>query len=169
MKKFLLVGQPNVGKSSLLNALTGSNVQTSNYPGTTVEIFKAKAVINDVEYEFIDTPGIYNLYPSSLEEEVTERSILEDDYDFVILIVDATVIERGLVQAVALCELGIPMILAINFWEEAEFKGIYIDSKELERKLGIPVVKINPVKRGGIKELVSRLSEAKKSDIKNKV
>jgi ferrous iron transport protein B len=164
--KVLLVGQPNVGKSSLLNALTGSRVQTSNYPGTTVEIFKAKTIIDSTEYEFIDTPGIYNLYPSSLEEEITERAILEEDYDFVILIIDATAIERGLAQALALIELGVPLIVAVNFWEEAEAKGVTIDFEGLEEELGVPVVKINPVKRGGLKELILRLSEARRSSLK---
>jgi len=168
MRRVLLVGQPNVGKSSLLNALTGSNVQTSNYPGTTVEIFKARAKIGDVEYEFIDTPGIYNIFPSSLEEEVTERALLEEDYDFAILVVDATAIERGLLQAVALAELGVPMIVALNFWEEAQAKGIDIDIKGLERDLGVPVVKVNPLKKGGISQLISRLEEARKSTLRVK-
>lgn len=161
MKRVLLIGQPNVGKSTLLNALTGSKVQISNYPGTTVELFKSSACIDGVEYEFVDTPGIYNLYPSSLEEKVTERVILEGNYDAIILIIDATAIERGLAQAVAVAELGVPLLIAINFWEEAESKGIFIDVEGLERDFGVPVIRINPLKREGILELKIRLKEAK--------
>jgi ferrous iron transport protein B len=166
LKRVILLGQPNVGKSSLLNALTGASVQVSNYPGTTVEVTKAKTRINGVEYEFIDTPGIYNLYPSSLEEEVTERVVLEGNYDFAIVIIDATAVERGLAFLISVAELGIPMIVAFNFWEEAEAKGIIIDYRGLERILGVPVVKINPLKRGGLRELISRFGEARRPRVK---
>ena len=155
--RVVLVGQPNVGKSSLLHALTGAAVRTANYPGTTVDLYTARAVIGGVEYEFIDTPGVYNLYPSSLEEEVTERVILEGDYDYAILIVDATALERGLLLAVALIELGVPMIVAVNFWEEAEARGITIDYRGLEAELGVPVARVNPLKRGGLGELLEAL------------
>jgi ferrous iron transport protein B len=163
MRRVILVGQPNVGKSTILNALTGANVRVANYPGTTVDIYRASALIDGIMYEFVDTPGIYNLYPSSLEEEVTERVILEWDYDAVVLIIDATAVERGLLLAVALAELGVPMIIAVNFWEEAERKGILIDYRGLEGELGVPVVKVNPLRRGGLRELVERLSEARPS------
>jgi ferrous iron transport protein B len=95
-RRVLLLGQPNVGKSSLLKALTGARVQVSNYPGTTVEVRRASTVIGGVEYEFIDTPGIYNLFPSSLEEEVTEHALLEGGYDFVIVVIDATNTKFGI-------------------------------------------------------------------------
>jgi len=163
LRRVILVGQPNVGKSSLLNALTGANVRVANYPGTTVDIYRARAVIGGVEYEFIDTPGIYNLYPSSLEEEVTESVLLEWDYDLVVLVVDATAIERGLLLAVSLAELGVPMLVAVNFWEEAERRGILIDYRGLEAELGVPVVRINPLRKDGLRGLVERLGEARPS------
>ncbi|WP_317895696.1 ferrous iron transport protein B [Pyrofollis japonicus] len=164
-KRVLLLGQPNVGKSSLLRALTGARVQVSNYPGTTVEVTRASTVINGVRYEFVDTPGVYNLFPSSIEEEVTERALLSEDYDFVIVVLDATAIERGLVFAVSVAELGPRMIIAVNFWEEAEKKGIYIDYRGLEEAFGVPVVRINPVRKNGVRELVGRLGEARQSKI----
>ncbi|MET1102208.1 MAG: FeoB small GTPase domain-containing protein [Pyrodictiaceae archaeon] len=154
----MLVGQPNVGKSSLLNALTNANVGVANYPGTTVDIYRARAVIGGEEYEFIDTPGIYNLYPSSLEE-ITERILLEEDYDFAVVLVDAIALERGILLAISLIELGVPLVVAINFWEEAKRRGIRIDYVGLERELGVPVVRINPVKRGGLEEFIRRIRE----------
>ncbi len=161
-RRVVLVGQPNVGKSSIVAALTGARVRVSNYPGTTVEVSTATAVIGGVEYEFIDTPGVYNLYPSSIEEEVTERVLLEWDYDAVVLVVDATAVERGLLLAVAVAELAPPMVVAVNFWEEAERRGIRIDYEALERLLGVPVVRVNPLRRDGLRELVERLGEARR-------
>ena len=165
-KRVLLVGQPNVGKSSLLKALTGSHVQISNYPGTTVEVTVARSYIKGVSYEFIDTPGIYNLYASSLEEEVTERVLIEEEYDFVIVVIDATAIERGLVFLLSVIELGVPVIVAVNFWEDAEKKGLKIDYSGLEKDLGVPFVRINPIRKNGISRLVERLDEAKVSSFR---
>lgn len=162
MKRVVLIGQPNVGKSSLLNALTGARVNVANYPGTTVDIYTARTVIGGEEYEFIDTPGIYNLYPSSLEEEITERIIISGDYDFAIAVVDATAIERGLLIVVSLIELGVPLIVAVNFWEEAEQKGIEIDYRGLEEELGVPVVRVNPIRKGGLADLIARMRDARR-------
>ena len=164
--KILLIGQPNVGKSSLINALTGAKVIVSNYPGTTIDIIEGKAKINGIEYTFLDTPGIYNLFPSTMEEKITDEIVLNGDYDFVIQVIDAVSLERSLIITMSLIELGVPLILAINFWEEAEKKGIEIDIKKLEEMLGVKVVKINPIKKNGVKELERNLNEARKSHFK---
>jgi len=165
-RKILLLGQPNVGKSTLLNALTGAGVHTSNYPGTTVEVTKAEALLEGAEYEFIDTPGIYNLFPSSMEEEVTERVLIEEEYEAVVVVTDATAIERSLVFALSVLELGVPAVIALNFWEEAERRGISINYGGLENELGIPIVRVNPLKKGGLNELIKRLKEARPSKLK---
>ncbi len=158
--RVLLIGQPNVGKSSLLGALTGAKVMVSNYPGTTVDVSQGRSVIRGKEYTFVDTPGAYSLNPSSEEEKVADRMVLEGDYAFAIQIVDATSLERNLIMTLQLAELGVPLIVALNFWEEAQKKGTRVDIPLLSEALGVPVVRINPV-RGRLGELVSRLDEAR--------
>ena len=160
IRRIVLVGQPNVGKSSIINALTGTHLRTANYPGTTVEIYRASMKLDNIKYELIDTPGIYNLYPSSIEERVTEEVLLEGNYDAVVLVIDATALERGLMLALELRELGIPLVIAVNFWEEAEKKGITINYSGLERDLGVPVVRVNPLKKDGLSDLLKALHKA---------
>lgn len=160
--KILLVGQPNVGKSSLLNALVGPRVVISNYPGTTVEITRAKKIFNGTKINFIDTPGIYSISDRSEEEKVTEIELFEKEIDGVVIIADATSIERSLYIVLQIMEAGIPTILAVNFVEDARSKGIIIDYKRLSKILRIPVVPINPIKKKGIKNLLKKILETKK-------
>jgi ferrous iron transport protein B len=152
--KILLVGQPNVGKSSLLNALVGPIVTVSNYPGTTVEITKARKSFNKTIIEFVDTPGIYSVSDRSEEEKVTERALFEEEANGVILIADATSLERSLYIALQVLEAQIPTILALNFVEDAEKKGIEIDCEKLQTVLNIPVAPINPLTKKGIDKLI---------------
>ncbi len=161
--KILLIGQPNVGKSSLLNALVGPRVTVSNYPGTTVEVTSAKKKINDTEIEFVDTPGIYSISDRSEEEKVTERALFEEDKDGVITVVDATSLERGLYMILQILEAQVPTILALNFVEDAEKKGIKVDCVKLERLLGIPVIPINPLTKIGIDKIVDAILKIKKA------
>ncbi|GAI45330.1 unnamed protein product, partial [marine sediment metagenome] len=115
--KILLIGQPNSGKSSLLNALVGPRVIVSNYPGTTVEIVKAKKKIDDTEIEFVDTPGIYSISDRSEEEKITEKVLFEEKADGAIIIADATSLERSLYMVLQILEAQIPTIVALNFIE----------------------------------------------------
>ncbi|MFW9987379.1 MAG: ferrous iron transport protein B [Candidatus Odinarchaeota archaeon] len=154
--KMIFIGQPNVGKSSLLNALVGTKIMVSNYPGTSVEIMesnktmslyvKNKDKIQETEYSFKDTPGIYSISDhSSAEETITKKSILENNYDIIIMIMDATALERSLYFALQVQETGQKIVLGLNFNEEANKKGIIINSKKLSKIIGIPVVKFNPI------------------------
>ena len=159
--KILLIGQPNVGKSSLLNAFVGSRVTVSNYPGTTVEITKAKKKVNSTEIEFVDTPGIYSISDRSEEEKVTERALFEEDKDGIIMVVDATSLERSFYMVLQILEAGIPGVLALNFIEDAEKKGIRINCERLRKLLGIPVVPINPLTKMGIDKLMEMILKIK--------
>ncbi len=152
-KKVALVGNPNVGKSVLFNALTGSYVTVSNYPGTSVEVARGTAIIAGESYEIIDTPGMYSLLPISEEERVARRILLEDPPDMVIHVVDARNLERMLAMTVQLVEAGLPVILVVNILDEAERLGIAIDIPLLTKRLGIPVVGAAVARKRGLSEI----------------
>ena len=159
--KILLIGQPNVGKSSLLNALVGPKVTVSNYPGTTVELTSAKKRFNNTEIEFIDTPGIYSISDRSEEEKITEKTLFKGDIDGVIVLADTTSLEKSLYVILQILEAQIPTIVALNFVEDATKKGIKISSDKLEKILNIPIVKINPQTKMGINNLLDTVSKIK--------
>jgi ferrous iron transport protein B len=153
--KILLVGQPNVGKSSLLNALVGPKVIVSNYPGTTVEVTRAKKTVAGKKIEFIDTPGTYSISDRSEEEKVTEKALFEKKANRAIIVADSSSLERSLYLAFQVLEAGIPTVLALNFVEGAKKKGITIDHKKLSKILGIPIIPINPLTKYGINKLIN--------------
>ena len=163
--RVLLVGQPNVGKSSILNALTGAKVVISNYPGTTIDIISGDLEIDGRNYTLIDTPGVYSLTPSSEEEKVTDKMVLDGNYDFIIQVADATMLSRSFILTYQLAEIGKPFILALNFHEEAEKRHMRVDVPFLEKLVGVPVVKVNPVKRK-MDELLRRMDQARLSNLK---
>jgi ferrous iron transport protein B len=160
--KILLIGQPNVGKSSLLNALVGPRVTVSNYPGTTVEITKARKKFNNTEIEFVDTPGIYSISDRSEEEKVTEKALFEEDKDATITITDATSLERSFYMVLQILEAQVPTVLALNFVEDAKKKGIKIDYEKLGKILGVPVISLNPLTKKGIDKLLDAVLKIKK-------
>ncbi len=162
--KILLIGQPNVGKSSLFNALVGPKVVVSNYPGTSVEIAKAEKIFNGTKVNFIDTPGIYSISDRSEEEKVTEKALFEEHVDGAIIIADATSLERSIYIVLQVLEANIPVVLALNFVEDAEKKGIEIDCSKLKEILNIPVIAINPLTKRGIKELLNIVLKIKKTE-----
>ena len=154
MKTIVLVGQPNSGKSSLFNALAGYRAVTSNYPGTTVEALEAKITLHGDRVRLVDTPGIYSLSDATLEERVTKKIILETEPDVIIDLVDATSLEKGLYFTLQLLEAELPVVVALNFIEEAKRRGIEVAADQLAGLLGIPVFAINPVRKRGIDQLV---------------
>ena len=141
--KVALVGNPNCGKTTLFNALTGSNQYVGNWPGVTVEKKEGEAKLGDVRFTVVDLPGIYSLSPYSMEELVARKFIIEEQPDAIIDIVDATNLERNLYLTMQLLELERPVVLAVNFMDEVEKQGDSIDCGRLAAHLGVPVVPIS--------------------------
>lgn len=166
--KFALAGNPNCGKTTLFNKLTGSKQYVGNWPGVTVEKKEGRAKFYGKNISILDLPGIYSLSPYSPEEVVTRNCIIDEDLQLIINIVDATNIERNLYLTTQIAELGKPMVIALNMIDLLEKRGDRIDYKRLERKLGIPVVPISAGKGTGIDELMKlAISYAEKNQIVN--
>jgi len=159
MMHILLVGNPNVGKSALFSRLTGTHIIASNYPGTTVGFTKGYLKLGEERAELIDVPGTYTLEPSSRAEEVAVQML--KDGDLIINIVDATNLERNLNLTLQLLERRIPMIVALNMWDDTRHRGVKVDVAKLEELLGVPIVPTVGVTGQGVRELVGRLSEAR--------
>lgn len=145
-----LVGSPNVGKSALFNRLTGTYVTVSNYPGTTVEVFRGKSRIGGMECSVVDTPGTYSLLPLTEEEKITRSLLIEENPDIVLHVVDAKNISRMISLTIQLIETGLPVILVLNVMDEAESLGVCFNIAVLEKQLGIPVVATSAALNRGI-------------------
>ncbi len=153
-----LIGNPNSGKSSLFNALTGLNQKVGNFPGVTVDKKSGSTKLApDIHATIIDLPGTYSLYPKRSDEWVTYKVLLNQDpsvhADMVILLVDASNLKRNLLFCSQIIDLKIPVVVALTMMDLAGKKGIEIDVEGLERELGIPVVTVNPRKNKGIPQL----------------
>lgn len=158
MKKILLMGNPNVGKSTFFSRLTGVHVVTANYPGTTVGFTQGYMQLGDEKALVTDVPGTYGLEATSKAEKIAVEMLKQGDV--VINVVDATNLERNLHLTLHLIEKNIPLIVALNIWDDARHKGISIDVEKIEKLLGVPVVPTVAVSGEGFKELVSRIPEA---------
>lgn len=149
------VGNPNCGKTTLFNALTGSNLKVANWPGVTVEKKEGIADYKGQKINLVDTPGIYSLTSYSLEEKVTRQCVMEDDIDVIVNVVDASSLERNLYLTMQLLELGKPVILALNMMDIVKERGMEIDMHRLPEMLGdIPVVPVSARKRTGLAVLL---------------
>jgi len=157
--KILLMGNPNVGKSVVFSRMTGVRVISSNYPGTTVSYTKGFLKMGEETAEVVDVPGTYTLEPDSEAEKIAVKML--DDGDVVINVVDATNLERNLNLTLQLLEKGIPMVIALNMWDDVGHRGIKINLSRLEELLGIPLVPTVAVTGQGIKDLVESLPRAR--------
>lgn len=155
-RKVFLVGNPNVGKSVIFNALTGAYAIVSNYPGTTVEVLEGSIEMGGQRWKVVDTPGLYSLRPITEEEGVT-RDILLREAGPVVHVVDAKNLPRMLPLTLELCMSGRPVILALNLMDEAEKAGVEVDIGALSESLGIPVVQMVATKGLGIADLKAAL------------
>ena len=159
-----LAGNPNCGKTTMFNALTGANQYVGNWPGVTVE--KKTVKLKDASGEEVnvtDLPGVYSLSPYTLEEVVTRDFILKENPDVIVDLVDATNIERNLYLTTQLIETGIPVVIALNMCDLLKKNGINIDVKALSKKLGCPIIETSALKKTGLKEVIAEAIKVAKS------
>ncbi len=156
MKTFALAGNPNCGKTTLFNALTGSTAHVGNWPGVTVDKREGVYKGGSENVAICDLPGIYSLSPYTPEEVISRQYILDEKPYGIINIVDATNLERNLYLTTQILEMDVPVIVALNMMDEVEKVGDRVDAKALERALGVPVVEISALKGTGIKQLMER-------------
>ena len=167
-KKFriALAGNPNCGKTSIFNALTGARQHVGNYPGVTVESKSGTFMLNDMEIELIDLPGVYSLSSSSPEEEVAFSELITPGIDLILNVVDSTIPHRSLYLTTQLAELHIPMLLAFNMSDDAKKKGLKFDIPKLEKYFGSPIVQTVGSKSSGVRPLLEQLAKTL-SDLEN--
>jgi ferrous iron transport protein B len=165
MKKVLLMGQANVGKSVIFNRLAGAHVTESNYPGTTVDFAKGRMVIDGENVELIDVPGIFSLQPRDKAEEVAVKMLRDEKDAVVVCVIDSSKVERGLYLALEIIEEGYPVVVALNMWDVAKDGNVKIDTQKLEQILGVPVVPMVATRGEGLKELVLRMKKAAPGEI----
>ena len=159
MKRFALAGNPNSGKTTLFNALTGSTAHVGNWPGVTVDKREGTYKKSEEPISIVDLPGIYSLSPYTAEEVISRNYILEETPDCLINIVDTTNLERNLYLTTQLLEIDVPMIIALNMMDVVEKAGDKLNEKELEKRLGVPVVRISALKSEGLDRLMERALE----------
>ena len=152
-----LAGNPNCGKTSIFNFLTGSNQKVGNWGGVTVEKKEGSIEVEGVTLNFVDLPGIYSLSPYSIEEVIARNYITDEAPDIVINVIDASNIERNLYLTAQLLELGAPVMIALNMGDVAKLRGIRIDKEILSQLLGVPVVETIGRKGTGREELKSTI------------
>ncbi len=159
-----LVGNPNSGKSSLFNCLTGLNQQVGNFPGVTVDKKTGStSILEGLNAEIIDLPGTYSLYPKRLDEWVSYKVLLNQDKDIkadvLVVVADASNLKRNLLFCTQIIDLKAPVVIALTMMDLANRKGIKIDIPALERELGVPVVAVNPRKNKGIIQLKKAIEQ----------
>ncbi|MCP4666083.1 MAG: ferrous iron transport protein B, partial [Deltaproteobacteria bacterium] len=162
MKKKITIalsGNPNAGKTTVFNAITGARQHIANYPGVTVEKKYGHVIHKEYNIEVVDLPGTYSLTAYSLEEIVARDFLVNEKPDLVVDIVDASNFERNLYLGVQLMELGIPLIIALNMMDVAESRDIIIDHMELSSLLGVPVVPMVARSNKGLKRLLDQVTE----------
>lgn len=168
MIKIAFAGNPNVGKSALINAIAGSKLKVGNWPGVTVEKKEAVFIHKGEEIKLVDLPGVYSLSPYSLEEKITRDFILEENPDVVVNVIDSTNLERNLYLTFLLKELEKPMIMALNFYDEFAKLKYKLNMKEFQDMIEIPAIPVSALKETGIEELLDSIITMSKNKEKGK-
>lgn len=158
-----LAGNPNVGKSAFFHQVTGVGVTVSNYPGTTVEVAEGKTTYLDQSVRIIDLPGVYSLGAVSEDERVARRAILDRDIDVILNVVDASNLERNLYLTLQLIELGVPVVVVLNQYDEALDKGLEVEPEILSEELGVPVIETVATEGRNVSEAFGKAIEVGKS------
>ncbi|MFC1562671.1 FeoB small GTPase domain-containing protein, partial [candidate division KSB1 bacterium] len=161
VRKIAIVGLPNSGKSQIFNNLTDEYTLVANYPLTTIEPRRTHCQIKNHYCEIIDTPGLHCLYIHSEEELIVRDMIFSEKPDVIIHCIYAQQLKQSLILTADLLELGIPIVVALNAIDETSRKGIWIDSNELSRLLGVPVIELMAVHKKGMEELKDAISNAR--------
>lgn len=161
-----LAGQPNVGKTTVFNLLTGLSQHVGNWPGKTVEMKEGFHSVNGFELRIVDLPGTYSLSAFSEEERVARDFIIHENPDVVVLVVNASALERSLYLLTEILLLRSPVVVAVNMVDMAEGQGVYIDINALQKSMHIPVVPMVAIKNQGIKELVAKIIEVAEGELK---
>ena len=151
--RLAIAGNPNVGKSTIFNALTGMHQHTGNWPGKTVSNATGYMHFCGNLYKIIDIPGTYSFYPHSAEEEIARDYLISNDFDAVLVVCDAGCLEKNITFVLQVMEVCKNVIICINLIDEAKRKGISVDSEKLSKLLGVPVIKITAQKREEIKNI----------------
>ncbi|MFS1517192.1 FeoB small GTPase domain-containing protein [Bacillus sp. SCS-151] len=154
-----LAGNPNTGKSTLFNTLTGLRQHTGNWPGKTVLRAEGDFEYQENQFKVIDLPGTYSLYSNSADEEVARNYILFEKPDVTVVVIDATALKRNLNLALQIMEMTDRVIVCVNLIDEAKRKGIHINEEKLAKTLGVPVVKISARNKTGINTLLDQINK----------
>ncbi len=163
--RIALAGNPNTGKSTLFNLLTGMRQHTGNWPGKTVIHAEGEYTHKGIDYTIVDLPGTYSLHSNSADEEVARDYIIFERPEVTLVVLDATSLERNLNLALQVLEMTDRVIVCLNLMDEAKKKGIEVNSEVLSKKLGAPVVKISARNKTGIKELLDLVADMAKGEV----
>lgn len=155
--KVAVVGNPNVGKSALINAIAGSNIKVGNWTGVTVEKLEAFIQYKDYTIQFVDLPGIYSLSNQSAEEKITVDFLLNEKPDVILNVIDSGNIKRNLYLTVQLIEMEIPMVIALNMWDELKNRNIEIDTQKLSKLVCMPAIPTSAIRNTGIKDILDAI------------